>query len=581
MTGSRQVFTLTLAVVFIAAALMGGCGGGGGGNQFLVTVLWGSGQAVRSARAALFAGTTQVGGTLIIDRVGVETERSAAIGGMAPGSYMLEVRIFDQPNGVGALLGIVAIPVTVTPGASPSATVAVGATPTVLNVSPPSVNLVAGQTVQFTATPRDAGGNAVPVAAGSISWDSDNPAAASVSASGLVTAVAGGNATITASHGGSGLTGDSAVVVRFVTEWTVMVFLNGANDLDEFGPLNVNQMEAGMSGQSVRMVAQWKRIARYAVVQPWVGTRRYLIAPDSNMGVVASTLVETMPDATDMGSWQNLRSFVEWSKASYPANRYALVIWNHGNGVLRSRRPSVTRDVSYDDGTGNAIGVSELDDALAGENVDLLVMDASLMQMVEVAWQVRTACDYLVGSEQSPPGEGYPYHLIVGDLCANPAMDTPEFGRVWVNRTVPYYVGRNFTGITQSLVALSSLQPIVSALNSFADLLIAKSPQYASEYAIVGNQASRRYKARPFRDLTDLATQFGIVTGDAQITASAALVQAAVANAVLEEGHSQDMSFSTGLSVYYPHGGSYLSYYDQLTFPAAVPRWKQFIQTAP
>ena len=59
-----------------------------------------------------------------------------------------------------------------------------------LEVSPPFVGLLEGSTVQMTATIDDA---AVPV-----TWASDNTAAATVSATGLVTGVGGGFAAITA-----------------------------------------------------------------------------------------------------------------------------------------------------------------------------------------------------------------------------------------------------------------------------------------------------------------------------------------------------------------------------------------------
>src|SRR5207249_3438731 len=70
-------------------------------------------------------------------------------------------------------------------------------------VSPASVALQVGQTVQLAATPQDTGGN--PLAGRVVTWASNNAAVANVNASGLVTGVAPGSATITAaSEGKSG-----------------------------------------------------------------------------------------------------------------------------------------------------------------------------------------------------------------------------------------------------------------------------------------------------------------------------------------------------------------------------------------
>ena len=78
-----------------------------------------------------------------------------------------------------------------------------------VSVSPATANLQTGQTVQLSATPRDAGGNAL--AGRVVTWASSAPAIATVNGSGLVTGVAAGSATITASS--EGRNGTAAVTV--------------------------------------------------------------------------------------------------------------------------------------------------------------------------------------------------------------------------------------------------------------------------------------------------------------------------------------------------------------------------------
>src|SRR6185503_4365012 len=75
-----------------------------------------------------------------------------------------------------------------------------------VSVTPPTATLMPGLTVQLTATPRDSAGTALagPALGSRITtWTSLNTAAATVSTSGLVTAVAVGAATIQASIGGT------------------------------------------------------------------------------------------------------------------------------------------------------------------------------------------------------------------------------------------------------------------------------------------------------------------------------------------------------------------------------------------
>lgn len=81
-----------------------------------------------------------------------------------------------------------------------------------LGLTPASLVLSVGQTGQLVATPLDAGG--IPVTGlGSPSYTSSNPGVASVNGSGLVTSVAGGSATITASLTAAGTTQTATAAV--------------------------------------------------------------------------------------------------------------------------------------------------------------------------------------------------------------------------------------------------------------------------------------------------------------------------------------------------------------------------------
>src|SRR5205807_1505175 len=78
-----------------------------------------------------------------------------------------------------------------------------------VDVTPPSASVQAGQTVQLTATPRDAGGN--PLSGRTVTWSSSNTAVATVSNGGLVSGITPGSATITATSEGKSGNWKSAV----------------------------------------------------------------------------------------------------------------------------------------------------------------------------------------------------------------------------------------------------------------------------------------------------------------------------------------------------------------------------------
>jgi len=116
-------------------------------------------------------------------------------------------------NGSGLVTGVAAGTATIaatSEGQSGTSDVTVTLAPVAsVAVTPSPASVQVGQTVQLTATPKDANGN--PLSGRVITWASNNTAVATVSASGLVSGVTAGLASITATS--EGKSGTSAVTV--------------------------------------------------------------------------------------------------------------------------------------------------------------------------------------------------------------------------------------------------------------------------------------------------------------------------------------------------------------------------------
>ena len=135
-------------------------------------------------------------------------------------------------NGNGLVTGVAAGATTITAtseGTSGTAAVTVASVPVAsVTVSPATVSLQPGQTQQLTATPKDASGNAL--SGRMVTWASGNTAVATVSGSGLVSGVAAGSTTITATS--EGKSGGASVTVTPVGATVTLV---GAGDIAECG----------------------------------------------------------------------------------------------------------------------------------------------------------------------------------------------------------------------------------------------------------------------------------------------------------------------------------------------------------
>ncbi len=125
----------------------------------------------------------------------------------------------------GSAVGTATITAT-SEGKSGSATITVSTVPVAtVTVAPPSAGLNTGQTVQLSATTRDSAGNVL--AGRVVTWGSSAPSVATVTSGGLVTGVAAGTATMTATS--EGKSGTSAITVTFVPVATVTVTPASAN----------------------------------------------------------------------------------------------------------------------------------------------------------------------------------------------------------------------------------------------------------------------------------------------------------------------------------------------------------------
>jgi len=121
-----------------------------------------------------------------------------------------------------------------------------------VTMSPAAATVTVGTTTQLTATPRDANGTAL--SGRVVSWATSNAAAATVSASGLVTGVAAGSATITATS--EGQSGTSAITVTNVPVASVTVSPTAAGvTVGATTPLTATPKDANGTALSGRVVS--------------------------------------------------------------------------------------------------------------------------------------------------------------------------------------------------------------------------------------------------------------------------------------------------------------------------------------
>ena len=168
----------------------------------------------------------------------------------------------------------------------------------------------------------------------------------------------------------------------------------------------------------------------------------------------SDSLVQPLREV-NMGDPNTLKELIIRSVQNYPADHYALVIWNHGTGwldvdhyatvraledenrtsgaIFRTTYQKITagettRPIAFDDSSKDFLDTADLRQAFSqaqeatGRRLDIIGMDACLMAMIEGARELTPFADYFIGSQEVEPMDGWPYAPILQALNADPAM---------------------------------------------------------------------------------------------------------------------------------------------------------------
>ena len=373
---------------------------------------------------------------------------------------------------------------------------------------------------------------------------------------------------------------DLSVVEHSDQAWTFLVYVNGDNNLEGAGLEDINEMELIGSTPEVSVVVQIDRHQSYSTADgDWTGARRYYVVQDADMNHIASPVLDDLGEV-DMGDAQTAVDFLTWGAAAYPAERYAMVFWDHGDGwsmaATGADGPGF-KGFSSDDQSGHEISVSEGDltglldqvSASIGQPIDLLGFDACLMQMWEVAHVAAPHADLLVGSEDTEGLDGWEYTEVLADLTAQPTMSPAELGDSIAFHFVDQ--GNSYEYPTQSAVDLTQLDPLTAAMEELAVVVLAKPASVIEDVADIASQTTS-YSWMPHRDLDEFAERLG-GSGDADIEAAADAVRQAIDAAVVTNHVNQGVE-GNGIAVYLPSGAWWESY-DSAYHTGAGATWAQ------
>jgi hypothetical protein len=391
-------------------------------------------------------------------------------------------------------------------------------------------------------------------------------------------------------------------------QWTWLVYMAGDNNLQGAGSADLREMKRVGSTDDVNVIVQFDTKADK--------TTRYRVEKNK------LKVLQQMP-GVDCGDPKVLTSFLRWGIKTFPATHYLLDVWNHGGGwenlptdydydAIRATRPraaarlrrikralfrtTVTRiharppqarAIAIDCGSHDYLDNQELRAAVAkalpaGRKLDVFACDACLMNMLEIAYEMKDTARLMVGSEETEPGAGWPYAAILEPLVARPAMAPEELAKLIVVEYRKSFV-RGGDAVTQSALHLGRVSAIAAAVNELADLLLADLANVAGAVTLARDRA-QKFEMPEYVDLGDFAAQVAQrLPRHAKIQTAVRAIPAALdpsapgAFVIQNATAGAKMARATGVSIYFPHPEDYAPDYRDLLF-SREGRWRTFLE---
>lgn len=342
-------------------------------------------------------------------------------------------------------------------------------------------------------------------------------------------------------------------------EVTVMVYMIGTDLESNYGMAtkDVYEMLNGKKYDNINIVLQtggcnkWnnslfsnKNVERWAI-------------NSSNFSRLGYIGRESMVDS------DTLADFIRYSADNFPANRYMLILWDHGGGSITgygydevySNQPSMSPDVI-------AAALKK-----GGIKFDLVGFDACLMANLETAIAIEPYADYMIASEETEPGEGWYYTNWVNILDDNTSVSTLTLGKQIIDDYISTSKRTDYSiELTSSMIDLGELAySIQSPLTDFSKAVNTKLDDGDYRTIALARSNTKEFSKESGLDQVDLVD----LVENINVDGSEKLVKAI--KSAIKYNKTFNMNDSYGLSVYFPYSAlnkfnAAVDVYDNINF---------------
>lgn len=371
--------------------------------------------------------------------------------------------------------------------------------------------------------------------------------------------------------------------------WTILVYLDAANNLEGAGVQDVMEMRAmaaNLGGNKIYVLMDRMNGfstapltgAQAPLTTDFNGASLFQVETNGNLTPVAATpwtgFNNTDPsiDEVNMGAEDTLTKFLTWgyNKAKTDTSTYIYVdIWDHGAGWGGGAYGG--NAVAWDDETGpphDALSITEIQNAMkaaeaaTSRKATILGFDACYMGTMENAYSFKDRASIMIGSEEVEPGAGWDYEFWTPRGSVSPRTVASN-----VVTTFKTYYSSSGEQVTLAAYDLSKIAGVSTALEAFLTKIGAQ-PSTAISSA---RQQSQSYNNDMSVDLYDFVDKMNMP--------ESAALKNMIKSLMVAEAHTAGgkVDRSYGVTVYFPQSSSnYDSTYNNTVF-AQSTKWDEFI----
>ena len=270
----------------------------------------------------------------------------------------------------------------------------------------------------------------------------------------------------------------------------------------------------------------------------------------------SSTMHKEAP--ANMGESDTLKTFLNYGYENYPAEEYALIMWDHGGGPLRG--------LCFDSAWAkDSLSMEEVvgalkDSPFSQENLAWIGMDACLMSSIETAHLIAPYAKYMIASEETEPSLGWSYDFL-RDIEKD--TDGAETGQRIIESYYSTCQAENKEiPLTLSCTDLSALKDTEAKMDAFfGKLSLNLHPETFSELSNLRKDTLEFGKAMSDSQYLDLVDLGDLIDHyEAQAPKEAAALEESLKKTVIYT--KSNIDGCTGLSAYHPYHNK--TYYEKV-----------------